>query len=246
MIKKVILVLFILTIYSNVYAEKRGQDLLTCMDKVLNAAKDQEFRWEMTVQEPNKKPTIIAMHVWVKDKKRVIHFVEPSDIKGMKVLVRSRSQMYVYLPAYRKIRRITSHAKRQSLFGADYNYDDQSTVSYADIFEGKFVSEDNTHYRVKAIANDKTDTPYGMIEFFMRKKDCLPEKVYYYNRSNKHIKTETRSEYSCQKGQCTARVMKMVDHSRGDHFTTMVRKEWNVNQDLSDSLFSKRALQRSN
>ncbi len=227
-------------------ADKKGNDLLRCLDKKANKAKDQHFIYDMVITDPGKKDKrTLEMKVWIKGSMRLVHFTAPGDVKGMKVLIRSRSQMYVYLKAFRKIRRITSHAKKQSLFGADYNYDDQSTVTYADVFDGQFVKETATHNIVRAKATAKSDSPYGYIELHLRKKDCLPEKLRYFNTAGKHIKTETRSAYSCIGEVCNAGKMKMVDHSRGNHCTEMVRKTWKTNTGVSDRKFSRRALQRS-
>jgi outer membrane lipoprotein-sorting protein len=226
-------------------ADKKGQDLLRCLDKKATNAKDQFFIYDMVVADPGKEKRTLVMHVWIKDQKRLVHFMAPGDVKGMKVLIRSRTQMYVYLKAFRKIRRITSHAKKQSLFGADYNYDDQSTVTYANVFDGQFLKETKTHNVVRAKATPKADSPYGYLDMYLRKKDCLPTKVLYYNTAGKHIKSETRKEYSCIKEVCNAARMKMTDHTRGNHWTEMVRKTWKTNTGVSDRKFSRRALQRS-
>lgn len=227
-------------------ADKKGQDLLFCLDKKATNAKDQHFVYDMVIADPGKKDKrTLEMKVWIKDKKRLVHFTAPGDVKGMKVLIRSRAQMYVYLKAFRKIRRITSHAKKQSLFGADYNYDDQSTVTYGDVFDAQFLKETATHNIVRAKATAKSDSPYGYIDLHLRKKDCLPTTLKYYSSSGKHLKTETRSEYSCKDKVCNAARMKMVDHTRGNHWTEMVRKTWKINTGVSDRKFSRRALQRS-
>ncbi len=239
------LILASLTFTTSAHADKKGQALLQALDKKATAAKDQYFTYDMVIAEPGKSERKMEMEVWIKGHQRLVHFTAPGDVKGMKVLIRSRSQMYVYLKAFRKIRRITSHMKKQSIFGSDYNYDDQSTVTYADIFDGQFLKETKTANVVRAKARSGSDTPYGFIDLYLRKSDNLPMKLLYYNDAGKHIKTETRREYLCKKGVCNGRVMRMPDHTRNGHYTEIIRKKWKVNTGVSDRKFSRRALQRS-
>lgn len=225
-------------------ADKRGKDLIACLDKKANLAKDQYFVYDMVIHEPGRETRTLVMNVWVTGSMRLVHFVSPGDVKGTKVLIRARDQMYVWLPAYAKIRRITSHAKKQSLFGADYNYDDQSTVRYGDVFDPQFLGKEGELDKVRVKATSRSDSPYGYIDLYLN-KDCLPVKLLYYNDKGKHLKTETRDAYSCQDVACTSAVMKMVDHTRNNHWTKMIRKEWKVNTGVSKRKFSRRALQRS-
>jgi outer membrane lipoprotein-sorting protein len=226
-------------------AKKTGDELIKCFDNKANNAKDQHFVYEMRIHEPKKKPRTMHMKVWITGEMRLVHFTNPGDVKGMKVLIRSRKQMYVYMPSFRKIRRIHSHMKAQTLLGADFNYDDQSTVFYGKVYSGKLLGETKTHYKVRANPRSGSDTPYGHLVLMLRKKDCLPDKILLHNRSGKHIKTETRTDYSCQGDICNARVMKMVDHTRNDHFTEIVRTKWKTNTGVSWRKFTRRALQRS-
>jgi outer membrane lipoprotein-sorting protein len=43
---------------------------------------------------------------------------------------------------------------------------------------------------------------------------------------------------------CIPQTLKMTDHSKGGHWTKFSTKEWKLNPDLSDDLFSKRNLEK--
>lgn len=225
-------------------AAPNGQELLTKMDTALTKAKDNVFTFDMAIQNPGKEARHVVQQVYTRGQKRYIVFLSPGDIKGTKMLSISRDKMYVYLPAYRKIRRVASHARSQTLFGADYTYDEMSTVTYADIYQAKSVKETATHYTVDAALRSGKEAPYARIVFKIRKKEMLPDELHYYSAKGNHIKTETRSDFSCNKGACSAAKLKMVDHTRNDHWTTMQRKTWEVNTDFSERVFSVRNLQR--
>lgn len=222
-----------------------GAKLLRQMDSAQTRAKDQVFDYEMVIGDPGKSTRKIGMRVHVRGKdKRRMEFLYPGDVKGMKVLILSRSRMYVYLPAYRKIRRIASHMREQSLFGADYNYDDMSTVTYAGLYNAKLVGSNAKHHHLRLTPKSSGETSYGRIELWLRKKDMMPAKLVYYNAKGKKVKTETRTGYTCKQKICNATVMKMVDHRRNGHWTKMVRKSWKVNTGFPERIFSRRTLQR--
>jgi len=162
----------------------------------------------------------------------------------MKLLVISRSQMYTYLPAYKKVRRIASHVRAQTMFGADFNYDDMSTVLYGDVYQARFKSQTKTHWTLSLSRRPGTTSPYAKIEMRVRKNDTLPDLLYYFNDKGAKIKTETRGDFSCRGKMCTAARMKMVDHTRNGHWTEIVRSKWQTNTGVPDRTFSVRSLQR--
>ena len=57
-------------------------------------------------------PIRLALIVKLKAEKRLTEFTAPADMKGTKVLVLSPTQMYVYLPAFGKVRAMTDEFGR--------------------------------------------------------------------------------------------------------------------------------------
>ena len=226
-------------------AKSAGDALLEKVDASLTKAKDQVLVQDMIVREPSGSSRTIGLEVHVRGtKKRRIHFTSPGDVKRMKILILARDRMYIYLPAYRKIRRIASHVRAQSMFGSDYNYDDMSTVVYGPVFEATIKKKTKSHTWLELKRRPGNNALYPRIEMRVRSQDMLPDLFYYFNAKGKKVKTETRTEFSCQKGMCGAKTMKMVDHTRNDHSTTIVRKEWKVDSGFSERIFSLRRLAR--
>lgn len=226
-------------------ADAAGERELKVMDGVMTRAKDQLFTYDMVTKEPGKAERVLTMRVRVKGTKwRLVEFMAPGDVKGMKVLVLSQSKMYVYLPAYRKVRRVASHVKDQGFMGTTYSHDDISTVTYADYYTAKLVKQTPTHKMLAATRRKGADVPYARIEFDVLKKYGVPSEIRYFNAKGTKIKTELRLSYSCQGDICNAAEMKMTDHVRNGAWTKMLRKKWKTNTGVSDSKFSLRALQR--
>jgi hypothetical protein len=225
-------------------AETPGEKAMRLMDEAMTRAKDQYFEYDVITQEPKKAQTKMSMTVRVKKLLRLIDFTAPGDIKGMRVLVLSLTQMYVYLPAYHKLRRVASHAREQGFMGTALSHDDTSISTYGDLYQGKLVGETKTHFRVQGTRRPGKDYPYARIDFAIRKDNHHPDELLYWSDKGVKLKTEARRDYSCQQNICTARVMKMTDHQRNSMWTELVRKEWRVNTGIADSEFTARALQR--
>jgi len=220
-----------------------GDEVLAMMDAAGSRATDQLFEYELINVEPGREPKMMALRVQIKGDKRMTEFLAPGDMKGTKVLVRSRTELYIYLPAYNKVRRVASHATKGGFLGTTYSNEDISTITFGDIYSGKLLTETDSDWTVEATPREGVKVMYGKLIFTVRKDYKQASQVQYFNQKAEHIKTETRTEYSCQGDVCNAGVMRMVDHRSGDASTEFQRRDWQVNTGVSDSLFSKRNLQ---
>ncbi len=220
-----------------------GDEVLAMMDRSSTRAKDQFFEYELINTQAGREPKVMALKVHIKGERRMTEFLAPGDMKGTKVLVRARSELYIYLPAYNKVRRVASHSTKGGFLGTTYSNEDISTITFAEVYSGSLLSEDESQWVVEAKPREGNKAIYGKLRFTIRKDYVQPSEIQYFNAKGEHIKTETRTEYSCQGDICNAGVMKMVDHSRGDAATEFQRRQWEVNTGIEDSLFSKRNLQ---
>lgn len=241
---KLVSLVFVLLLTPMAFADSRGEQLIRAMDQAFVKAQDQILDQEMIIQDKPGSPRKLLLRVHVRGEKRHIEFLSPGDVKGLKLLIRSRDQMYLYLPAYRKVRRIASHMRDQTILGSDYNFDEMSTAKYSEIYKAELVKETLEHYHVRGTQRPGKVTPYARVEFWIRKREQLPDKIEYFNDKGKKIKSETRTEYTCPKDVCGARVMRMVDHTRNDHWTEIIRTKWQINTGFSDRKFKRRELQR--
>jgi outer membrane lipoprotein-sorting protein len=62
------------------------------------------------------------------DNRRVVTFLSPSDVKGTKTLLIENSSkdddIWIYLPALKKVRRLVASNKKDSFVGTDFSYGD--------------------------------------------------------------------------------------------------------------------------
>jgi outer membrane lipoprotein-sorting protein len=243
MFRHSILVLAVLSGFTSALAGD-GDGYLGKVDAQANVATDAWFRFNAVTQEPGKNKRGLVFEVQNMGTKRLVKFIAPSDMKGTRVLVLSRKQMWVYLPAYKKVRRVAGHVKQQGFMGTMYSDEDMSTSHYALVYEAqtKLETEETITLALKLRAG--ASSGYPKLEMDIHRDIMLPSQIRFFNKDGQHIKTEYRSDYDCSSKVCTPTEMKMVDHRRGDAWTTLTAEERRVNQGVSARIFSVRNLER--
>jgi len=222
-----------------------GDRIIARMDRRMSNAEDQSFRYAMTTRIQGQQDRRIEFTVQIKgDQWRRLEFHSPGDVRGMRVLILSQSKMYIYLPAFRKVRRVATHVRDQGFMGSAYSHDDMSAVTYGDKMTGKLLDESDTHWTVEATRRPGSGYRYARIVFEILKDVQQPSRIEYFNDEGRKVKSETRRVYECRGEFCNAREMTLTDHTRNDLSSTLTRLDWQVNTGLSDAHFTVRSLQR--
>jgi hypothetical protein len=172
-----------------------------------------------------------------------MEILSPADAKGTRVLIRSLTQIYVYLPAHKKVRRVASHIRGRGFMGTTMSFDEMAVATYSPYFTGNLIEETDTHWIVEAVLKPGADFPHPRLELEIIKEHGQASAIRYYNDKGVKLKTETRTEYNCQKKICSPKKVKMVDHIAGGRWTELTQVEWKVNTGVKDSFFTVRSLQ---
>ncbi len=225
------------------FADDAGDKSLTAAETSMNKAKTLYFEYEAKTTEAGKADKVVGLNVWIKGEKRKTEFTNPADLKGTKVLILSPTEMYVYLPAFGKVRRIASHTSDQSAFGMAFTQDQLATQKYSGQYSSAQTSSSDKEVKITLTPKSGQTTTYGKIEMTIAKDHNVPSEIKYYNSESKLVATETRTGYTCDSDVCTPGVLKMVDHTK-NLTTTMTRKKVKVNEAIADDVFSKRSLEK--
>ena len=220
-------------------ADGAGDAVLAQMDAAMNKHKTLIFDYEIVNKEPGKDERTMAMSVKLKGEKRYSEFSSPADMKGTKVLILSPTQMYVYLPAFGKVRRIASHTKDQGFLGLTFSQDDMATTRYGALYQASIASETGSEWNL-VLTPKGSEAPYTKIEVTVTKDHKVPAQLKYFSDAT-NVKTEVRSGYSCEGDVCTPGELKMTDNVKGA-WTKLISKSRKVNGAISDDVFSQRNL----
>lgn len=221
-----------------------GDEILKKVDQTANAPKDRVATLKMVLvdKDGNKKERELRM--WQKgDQKRLIRFLSPADVSGVGFLSLAEEQMYLYMPAFKKIRRIASHIKNESFMGTDFSYDDIAQIKYADDYTAKIFEESETHYVLELSSKPKSDADYSKLKMWVDKKTYVYDKIEHYDKEGKLQKVLTARKIKQVDNYWTPQEMEMHDVQK-EHKTTMLFTKMQYDTGLEDKFFTQRYLKR--
>jgi len=220
-------------------ADAAGDKVLAAVEVSLNKAKTLSIEHEVVLGAPGKPERKMTLESRTKAAKVLAAFSAPADMKGTKILVLSPDETYVYLPAFGKVRRIASHTQDQGFMGLTYTVDDLYGTRYAAQYTAAISAETSKEWALTLTPKPGQTVDYARIKMTVVKDRVVPTELQYFDATGKKLKTETRTNYTCQLDACTPGERKMVDDTKAGVWTKLVRKKWKVNEPTPDDLFTK-------
>jgi hypothetical protein len=174
--------------------------------------------------------------------RRLLRFLSPADMRNTAMLALGKGELYVYLPADRRVRRLGTSALNQSFLGSDFSAEDLGSVRLRDDFEGRIVARNGNELRVEL--TPKHSSQWSRVVAVVAEHDLVP-RMEFYDRGGKLARTWSRT-YERQKSRYEAWVpsrMLMVNEV-SKHATELIVEVGDSDKPISDDLFTLRALQR--
>jgi len=227
-----------------------GNDVLKKVDDRTvgkEAPKDIQMKMIMKIISSSGSEKMRELKAWSKnlegkDDWRVMKFMSPPDVKDVGFLVLSDDQMYLYLPEFRRIRRIASHNKKDKFMGSDFSYDDLSASVFSKYYNAELIHEEETEWVLSLERKPGVEKPYKKIEMWVSKEYSLPSKMKLYDNSG-NLWKETEQEIN-RFGKYWIPVKITMKDMREKSQTLLQMKDISVDQGLDDSLFTQRFLKR--
>lgn len=128
--------------------------------------------------------------------KRLIKFLAPADVKGTSMLIidkkNSSDEMWVYLPALKKTRRIVSTEKGKNFMSSEFSNADMSSPALSD-FNNKHMpnsGNDNTWIIESQPATEEKADEYGYLRkvSYISSDNFVVKKMEFYNFDNELFK----------------------------------------------------------
>ncbi len=237
---------FLLTILSTeILQAQNASEILTKVDQVVNAPKDRKAVMKMILIDKNGNEKVRIAESYQKgDDHRLIKFLEPADQKGVGFLSLPNDVMYVYFPAFKKVRRIASHVKNSTFAGTDFTYDDLSTFRYSKDYNPKLLEATDSSYVLKLIPKPGVKKEYSFLKMWVDKKTFYPTKIELYDKSGNLWKVLEMRRIEKIKNYYIAREMEMKDLKK-QHSTKMTVEKIEVDTGIPDKVFTKRYLRRT-
>ena len=191
-----------------------------------------------------------------KDNKAISYFLEPANIRDTALLtydydgVERDDDQWLYLPALRKVRRISASDRGDYFMGTDFTFEDvKQTPELEDYIWTLLGSETVEGHDCWVVQGEpktdelKKDLGYAKTVNYIRKDIDMAIRIDYWDRKGQELKHFRITALEQIDGIWTAIGM-VMENVQTRHKTEMRFTDHKYNTGLSDSVFSERMLKR--
>jgi outer membrane lipoprotein-sorting protein len=236
-------------------AEEKGLRISTEVEARDTGWKDEQMNMKMILtnrhgEESGRDVMLKMLEVKGDGDKSISVFRSPRDIKGTALLSHSHKvgsdDQWLYLPALKRVKRISSKNKSGSFMGSEFAYEDISSQE-VEKYQHKFLKDDvidgKKTYLIERIPVDKY-SGYSKQHVWIDSERYIPLKLEFFDRKGQLLKTLTFSGYTKYlDNYWRAAEQEMVNHQSGKK-TKLVWSERTFNNGFKSSDFIQNALKR--
>lgn len=183
--------------------------------------------------------------------KSLITFDNPRDIKGTAFLSHTHSltpdDQWLYLPALKRVKRISSSNKSGPFVGSEYAYEDLSSQE-VEKYKYKWLRDETLNGRKSFVIErfpQYEHSGYTRQIIWLDKEMYQPLQLEFFDRKNSKLKTLQFLDYKQYLGQYwRPGAMHMTNHQNGKS-TRLTWTDYKFKNSLSDRDFDKNALKRA-
>ena len=254
---KIFAFLIALMLFSNISAF--GQDLtaLQIIEKVYNrpVGDDMTADLTMTLINSSGNERVRTIKQFIRDfgdvEKKIMFFVKPADVKNTSFMNWSYDEdgkdddQWIYLPALKKTKRISSDSKSDYFMGSDFTYDDLGDRKPTDDIH-KILREEKLNgvdcYVIESTPKDE-DYMYSKTITWIDKDKWIGLKKDFYDEDGDHLKTLIVKKVENING------FNIITHTemnnvQKEHKTIMELRNVKINSGISKSKFTERMMTR--
>jgi len=237
-------------------AEEKGLAIAIAADRRDTGFSDHTAEMLMTLRnkhgkESKRKIRIKTLEVENDGDKSLSVFDTPRDVKGTAFLTFSHKvgddDQWLYLPALKRVKRISSRNKSGSFMGSEFAYEDIASQE-VEKYTYKYLRDETLNgidcFVGESYPVDKKNSGYTRLVSWRDKDEYRLWKVEYYDRKSARLKTLTFKNYQQYLGRYwRASEMNMVNHQNGKS-TQLLWSKYQFKTGLTDQDFNKNSLKR--
>ena len=240
----------------NLSAEQKGLQIITEVDKRDTGFGDSKASMTMRLfnkhgNETSRSIKFKTLEVIGDGDKSLIIFNSPRDIKGTAFLSFTHAlvpdEQWLYLPALKRVKRISSSNKSGPFLGSEYAFEDLTSFEVAkysylyigdEVIDGKdcFLLELKPKYEYSGYTKERV---------WIEKNNYIALQIEYYDRKNSLLKTQKFKDYQQYLNQYwRANTQEMINHQNGKR-TELIWENYEFGLGLTDRDFDKNTLKRA-
>lgn len=178
-------------------------------------------------------------------------FDQPRDAQGTALLIHGHKDrpddQWLYLPALKRVKRISSSNRSGSFMGSEFTYEDM-TVQEVEKFTYRYLRDEPCGDGLDCVVTERVPVEKGSVYrrqvVWRDKAELRVWKVEYFDRKDAHLKTLTLGEYQQYlESYWRAGKMVMVNHLTGKS-TDLVWTDYQFRTDIDKRDFTRTGLRR--
>ena len=182
-------------------------------------------------------------------RRQLIWFLEPKDDKGVSFLKIEHDdrddEMRIWLPAFKRVRRISASKKGDSFMGSDLSYEDMTSRSL-DENEYKRLDDETVNERecfvIEVTPNVSQKSSYSKHKIWIVKDDLYIIKEESYDKRKKLKKEKSFSYIKIDNYDIMSKIS--VKDIQKDHKTDISFEQVKVDTDMPEKIFQEKSLKR--
>ena len=241
--------LILATLLPIALAGQTGDDIASMIDQ-RSEPKDMTTDLTMTLTARSGASRTLTVHsVRLGEAKQIIWFLAPADDRGIAFLSIEHAdgddEMRMWLPSFKKIRRISSSKQGDSFMGSDLSYEDMTSRDlndYTYLLQGEETIDGVAYWVLENVPRPELRSSYSKIVSWVRQSDALIIKEHYFDRAGNLLKERTVEAQEV--GGYTLPVRMFVRNVQKEHTTELIFDKIEVDTGVKDNLFHERNLRR--
>ncbi len=230
---------------------------LQVMEKVYNRPSPKEMEADLTMIliSSSGNQRVREIHQYIKDfgkvEKKIMFFVKPADVRNTSFMNWSyddpnkSDDQWIYLPALKKVKRISSDSKGDYFMGSDFTYDDLGDRKPTDdthkiLREEKVNGEDC--YVIESHPKNK-DYMYSKTLTWVIKGKWIGLQKKFWDEDGDYLKSLHIKKYDKIQGFWMIERVEM-DNVQSNHKTIMKLSNIKINSGIRNNMFTERMMKR--
>ncbi len=230
---------------------------LQVMEKVYNRPSPKEMEADLTMIliSSSGNQRVREIHQYIKDfgkvEKKIMFFVKPADVRNTSFMNWSyddpnkSDDQWIYLPALKKVKRISSDSKGDYFMGSDFTYDDLGDRKPTDDTH-KIVREEKVNgedcYVIESHPQNK-DYMYSKTLTWVIKGKWIGLQKKFWDEDGDYLKSLHIKKYDKIQGFWMIERVEM-DNVQSNHKTIMKLSNIKINSGIRNNMFTERMMKR--
>jgi predicted RND superfamily exporter protein/outer membrane lipoprotein-sorting protein len=190
------------------------------------------------------------------DNMRMVRFLSPPDVKGTVTLLIEHADkdddIWIYLPALKKVRRLVSSNKKDSFVGTDFSYGDvigHKVEEWDHRLLGEEVVDEQPCYMIESVPKSESvqsSSGYTKRLTWIRKDNFVDIKREFWDQAGQLLKTSRFTDVQLvdpAQGKWQPMRLEMTNVQTG-HQTVLTFENFKVNLGIKDDVFTTRYMER--